>query len=104
VAIVAVGPDGDSRIVDAHRLAGAPAAAVNQTVVSDALERRASLLTRGASDMLPHADSVATAVQSILCAPLVVRDQALGTLYLTTSRAEAFDTDHLEFATAVANV
>ena len=105
---MAVGSDGGSRIVDARQLAGAPASPVNQTVVNDALEQRASLLTCGAAAaiaVLPHADSpVSAAAHSILCVPIVVRDHALGALYLTTSRAEAFDTDHLEFATAVANV
>jgi two-component system, NtrC family, response regulator HydG len=43
-------------------------------------------------------------MRSILCVPMVVRDRALGALYLTTSRADTFDAEHLEFATAVANV
>jgi Nif-specific regulatory protein len=106
VAVVTVGSDGDSRIVDARQRAGTPAVPVSQTVVNHALEQRASLLTRGAPGaVLPHADSVmSAAVPSILCVPMVVRDRALGALYLTTSRAQAFDADHLEFATAVANV
>ena len=106
MAVVAVGSDGESRIADARQLAGVPATAVNQTVVNDALEQRTSLLTRGAAGAVPpNADSVvSTVMQSILCVPIVVRDHALGALYLTTNRAEAFDTDHLEFATAVANV
>ena len=104
--VVAVGSDGDSRIVDARQLAGAPVVPVNQTIVNQALEQRASLLTCGAvGAVLPHADSAVRAVvQSILCVPMVVRDRALDALYLTTSHAEAFDADHLEFATAVANV
>jgi predicted component of type VI protein secretion system len=106
VAVVAVGSDGESRIVDARQLAGAPAAPVNQAVVDDAIKQRASLLTSGAEPTVPpHAEGVVNAaMQSILCAPMVVRDHAMGALYLTTRRADAFDTNHLEFATAVANV
>jgi adenylate cyclase len=97
--------DGDTRIVDARQLAGAPSVPVSQTVVTEALEQRAGLLTcGGASNGLPHADSVSAALESILCVPMVVRNSALGALYLTTSRANAFDPDHLQFATAVANV
>jgi transcriptional regulator with GAF, ATPase, and Fis domain len=91
IALVAVGSDGDSRIVDARQLEGSPAVTVSQTVVSNALQERASLLTR---DVL----------QSILCVPMVVRDRALGALYLTTSCPQGFDDGHLEFATAIANV
>jgi transcriptional regulator with GAF, ATPase, and Fis domain len=106
VAVVVVGADGDSRIVDARQRAGAPSVPVSQTVVTEALEQRAGLLTcAGGSNGGPHADSVVTAAgESIVCVPMVVRDRALGALYLTTSRANAFDTDHLQFATAVANV
>jgi transcriptional regulator with GAF, ATPase, and Fis domain len=104
-AVVAVGADGDSRIVDAHQRAGAAAVPVNQTVVNQALEQRASLLTSGDGAVLPPADgAVSAAVQSILCVPMVVRDRSLGAIYLTTSRADAFDADHLEFATAVATL
>jgi transcriptional regulator with GAF, ATPase, and Fis domain len=105
VALVVVGADGDSRIVDARQLAGAPVP-VSQTVVTEALEQRAGLLTCGdGSNFRAHADSVGSVVtESILCVPMVVRDRALGALYLTTSRVNAFDTDHLQFATAVANV
>jgi pSer/pThr/pTyr-binding forkhead associated (FHA) protein len=48
VAVVAVGPDGDSRIVDARQIAGAPTVPVIQAVVDQALERRESLLTPAA--------------------------------------------------------
>jgi Nif-specific regulatory protein len=43
-------------------------------------------------------------VGSILCAPLVVRDRALGALYFSSNRINAFDADDLQFATAVANL
>jgi transcriptional regulator with GAF, ATPase, and Fis domain len=106
VAQVVVGADGESRIVDARQLAGAPSVPVNQTVVTEALEQRAGLLTCGAANKVrPPAESlVSTVPESILCVPMIVRDHALGALYLTASRANAFDTDHLQFATAVANV
>jgi Nif-specific regulatory protein len=41
---------------------------------------------------------------SILCAPLIVRDRALGALYFSANNADAFGADDLEFATAVANL
>jgi transcriptional regulator with GAF, ATPase, and Fis domain len=105
IALVAVGSNGDSRIVDARQLEGSPPVPVNQTVVNDALEERASLLTRGADNAgLPPGDGVIGASPSILCVPMIVRDRALGALYLTTSRPQGFDDGHLEFATAIANV
>jgi len=105
LALVAVGAEGDSRIVEARQLAGRPAVPVNQTIVTEALEQRTGLLTGGEGSIAqPLADGVASAMASVLCVPLVVRDKALGALYLTTNPAKAFDTDHLEFATAVANV
>ena len=94
IALFTVGADGDRRIVDARQLGGSPAVPVSETVVANALEERASLLTRAA----------AGAAESVLCVPLVVRDRALGALYLTTSRPQGFDDGHLEFATAIANV
>jgi len=106
VALVLIGADGDSRIVDARQLAGTPPVPVSQTVVTEALEQRAGLLTCGAGgDGRPAADSAETAAaESILCVPMVVHDRALGALYLTTSGDNAFDPDHLQFATAIANV
>jgi transcriptional regulator with GAF, ATPase, and Fis domain len=106
VALVVVGADGESRIADARQLAGTPSVPVNQTVVTEALEHRAGLLTSGAaSHVRAPAESVVTAaLESILCVPMVVRDRALGALYLTTNRVNVFDTDHLQFATAVANL
>jgi transcriptional regulator with GAF, ATPase, and Fis domain len=105
IAVVAIGADGDSRIVDARQVGRSPAIPVSQTVVKQALEQRASLMTRGGGDdVLPAASAVQEALPSILCAPMVLRDRPLGALYLTANRVDAFDAEHLEFATAVANV
>jgi len=106
VALVIVGADGDSRIVDARQVAGASPRPVSQTVVTDALEQRAGLLTPA----LPReggrqaGSALSSATESILCVPMVVGDRALGALYLTTIGVVAFDTDHLQFATAIASV
>jgi transcriptional regulator with GAF, ATPase, and Fis domain len=105
VAVVAVGQNGDSRIVDARQIGETRAVPVSHTVVRQALEQRTSLLTRGVSDDAALAEPLLRErLPSILCVPMVVRDRALGALYLTTTREEAFSVEHLEFATAVANV
>jgi transcriptional regulator with GAF, ATPase, and Fis domain len=106
LAFVVVGPDGKSGIVDVRRPAGGPPVPVNQTVLTEAFEQRAGLLTCcAAGNVRPDVDRVGSgAMESIVCVPMVVRDRAIGALYLTASRVNAFDTDHLHFATAVANV
>jgi transcriptional regulator with GAF, ATPase, and Fis domain len=106
VAVVVAGVDGDNRIVEARQLRGAPPLPVSQTIVTEALDQRAGLLTGGeARNVQAPGDGVASAAkESVLCVPMVVRDRALCALYLTTSRANAFDSDHLQFATAFANV
>jgi transcriptional regulator with GAF, ATPase, and Fis domain len=104
-ALVVIGADGDTRIVDARQHGGAPVP-VNQAVVTEALEQRAGLLTSGLSgNARRDSDSVGNAATgSILCVPMVVRERAIGAFYLTTSGVELFDSDHLQFATALANV
>jgi transcriptional regulator with GAF, ATPase, and Fis domain len=104
VAVVAVGRDGDSRVVGARQVGQAAAAPVSQTVVRQALEQRTSLLTRRAGDDAALADPPGRdPLPSIMCVPMVVRNRSLGALYMTTHR-NAFDAEHLEFATAVANM
>ena len=105
VAVVAVGQDGDSHVVDARQVGQAAAMPVSQTVVRHALEQRTSMLTRSAGDDDALADPLRREpLPSIMCVPMVVRNRALGALYLTTTCRDAFDAEHLEFATAVANV
>jgi transcriptional regulator with GAF, ATPase, and Fis domain len=106
LTIVVVGEDGETRIVDARQLTGAPSIPVNRTVVAEALQQRAGLLTCGgdSTDSAPAGGVATAAAGSILCAPLVVRDRALGALYFSANRINAFDADDLQFATAVANL
>jgi transcriptional regulator with GAF, ATPase, and Fis domain len=104
IAIVAADADGEGRIVAVRQVGGSPAAEVNRKLFTQAMQERTSLLTRGAATELPEADDTATSSSAILCVPLVVRDRALGALYLTARDADAFDSDHLQFATAVANL
>jgi Nif-specific regulatory protein len=105
VALVVIGADGDTRIVDARQLTGAPVP-VNQAVVTEALEQRAGLLTCGSSGNASQAaDRLGSAAtESILCVPMVVREHAIGAFYLTAGGVDRFDSDHLQFATALANV
>ena len=86
-----------------QQVGAAPSVALNRAVFTQAMEERVSLLTRETpGDAPPVAQSASTA-SSILCVPVVVRDRPLGAFYLT-ARADAFDPDHLQFATAVANL
>ena len=102
VAIVTADANGEARVVGARQVGASRPVAVNRTVFTQAMQDRVSLMTREALGDVEAAGDSPTA-SSILCVPLVVRDRALGALYLT-ARADAFDTDHLQFATAVANV
>ena len=104
--IVVVGEDGETRIVDARHLTGAPSMPVIHTVITEALQQRAALLTCGTGrEDSQHARPVASADRgSILCAPMVVRDRSLGALYFSAIHAEAFGAEDLQFATAVATV
>jgi Nif-specific regulatory protein len=104
-ALLVIGADGAARIVDTRQLAGAPVP-VNHAVVTEAIEQRVGLLTNGSSgDGGAEPDSLEGAsTESILCVPMVVRERGIGAFYLTASRADRFDGDHLQFATALANV
>jgi Nif-specific regulatory protein len=106
LALVVVGADGETRIADARQADGSPSMPVSETVVADALAQRAGLLACGGTGTAgAQAGGVMTgAMESILCVPLVVRDRALGAVYLTANRLNAFDADHLQFTTAVANL
>jgi len=107
IAVVVLAADGAKRVVGARQRAGALPVPVSETVVNEALEHRAGLLSGSAANKTQHVDdaaSSAASADSIICVPLIAGDRALGALYLTTSRADAFDDDHLQFATAVANV
>jgi Nif-specific regulatory protein len=107
IAFVTVPADGEFGIVANRHAPGAPPMAVSNTIVRQALRQRVSLLTRdvAATAAFATAASVVTAdCQSVLCAPMVIRDRPLGALYLTTTQADAFDDDHLRLLTAIGNV
>jgi transcriptional regulator with GAF, ATPase, and Fis domain len=106
-ALITVAADGEFRIAGSRHPVAASAVAVSNTVVSQAIRDRAGLLTRdvGATAAFAACASVAAAgCQSILCVPLLVRERALGALYLTTMQTGAFDDDHLRLLTAIANI
>jgi len=107
LAIIAIGADGESRIVHTRHAHGSSRAAVSDTVVRQAIQERVSLFTRNIADseaLRAAASVVSAGWQSILCVPLVVPNRALGALYLTTTEKDAFDEQHLQLLTAVANV
>ena len=107
LAIIAIGADGESRIVQTRHAHGSSRAAVSNTVVRQAIQERVSLFTRNIADseaLRAAASVVSAGWQSILCVPLVVRNRALGALYLTTTEKDAFDEQHLQLLTAVANL
>jgi transcriptional regulator with GAF, ATPase, and Fis domain len=106
-AVVSVASDGGIHIAESRQAAGVQSLPVSNTVVRQAIQERAMLHTREAagSDALRAAASVVSAgLQSVLCVPMLVRARALGALYLTTTKKDAFDDDHLQLLTAVANV
>jgi Nif-specific regulatory protein len=96
IAVVVADRGGEGRIAAVRQLARTRPVAVSRVVFTQAMQERIGLLTRETTP--------AAAPQSILCVPLVVRELALGAIYLTTSQPSPFDRDDLEFATAVANV
>jgi transcriptional regulator with GAF, ATPase, and Fis domain len=104
VAVVLIGSDQSLTTAHEDTLPELAGIAPSETVMRRALEARIALLHRRAD--LPDAPSlVAAGVSSLLCVPLAVRDRVLGVLYLaTTSAPEAFDEDHLQLVTAIANV
>ena len=103
VAIVTADANGEARIAAVRQVGAAPSVALNRAVFAQAMAERVSLLTRETPGDTPLVAQSASTASSILCVPVVVRDRALGAFYLT-ARADAFDPDHLQFATAVANL
>jgi len=95
-AIVTADRTGDGRVAAVRHFDAAPAAAISRDVFTHAMCERAGLLTCDAPGE--------AAAQSIICVPLVARDRSIAAIYLTTTRPAAFNEEHLQFATAVANV
>jgi len=95
-AVVAADRTGDGHVAAVRRFGSAPAVAISHDVFTRAMRERAGLLTRDAPDE--------ASAQSIICVPLVAREWSIAAIYLTTTRPAAFNEEHLQFATAVANV
>ncbi len=79
---------------------------VSQTIVSRVLtERKVILVTDFASaENLPNAESLFfKKISSLVCAPVVLFEKALGVIYLTSAQNN-FDESHLRFLTAAASI
>jgi len=78
---------------------------VSRTVTRKVMEERVTLLSTNASNDPSLAEGqsiVQQQLQSILCAPLVVRDKVQGLIYLDQGKVAAFSTDDLDVVNAVA--
>jgi transcriptional regulator with GAF, ATPase, and Fis domain len=94
-AVLSLDPGGDVRVAAVRLVNGSAAATVVRNVVLQAMEGKIGLLTRAAGDAL--------APQSVLCVPIVVRDQSLAAIYATTT-GTPFGSAQFAFATTLASV
>jgi transcriptional regulator with GAF, ATPase, and Fis domain len=107
IAAISITADTELAIAASRHAPDAPPMPVSNTIVRQAIRERAGLLNFDLASSAAGlaAESVATAGwQSILCVPMLVRERALGALYLTASASDAFDEGHLQLLTATANV
>ena len=78
---------------------------VSRTITRKVIEERVTLLSTNASND-PSLDKgqsiVLQQLQSVLCAPLVVREQVQGLIYLDQAKVAAFSSDDLDVVNAVA--
>lgn len=81
---------------------------ISRTVAKKVLDEGVAILTvdRKDDESLRDAESLVVAqVQSLLCVPLVVREQVIGLIYLDTSNpATVLDEGHLQLLTAVGSI
>lgn len=79
---------------------------VSRTVVRRVLRDCAALLSTDVSGAQGFAAEslVGARTRSLLCAPLVFFDCVIGALYLNSSRADVFDSRHLQLVTGIAGV
>ncbi len=81
---------------------------VSRTVVNRVMEENVSILSNDITEISPlgAVQSLLTSqIQSLLCVPLTLHDQALGVIYLDTKNPDArFDEDHLQLLTAIAGI
>src|SRR6185436_3793957 len=75
-AVLVLDHGGDVGVAAVRQLDGASAGTVTRNVVLQAMQGKVGLLTRVAGDAL--------AAQSVLCVPIVVRDQSLAAIYVAT--------------------
>ena len=78
---------------------------VSRTITQKVLTERVTLLSANAlvDPVLAHGQSIVMQqIQSVICAPLLVRDQVKGLIYLDQERVGAFSTEDLDVVNAVA--
>ena len=79
--------------------------AVSRTVTQKGLGDRVTLLSTNASvdPVLAHGQSIVMQqIHSVICAPLLVRDEVKGLIYLDQEKVGAFSTEELDVVNAVA--
>jgi HD-GYP domain-containing protein (c-di-GMP phosphodiesterase class II) len=80
---------------------------VSRTIVNRAMEKQIALLTSDAmsdAQFASGASIFAQQIRSVICAPLIYKDEVLGVIYLDTQRAAAaFDQEVLRLVTAIAS-
>jgi transcriptional regulator with GAF, ATPase, and Fis domain len=104
-AIVLQRPDGGLEVVEGGANACPGPLAVSRTVILRAIEERTGVLMRDGASLTQHSPSLSSGnVRSLLCAPIAVREQAFGALYLASLAPDAFDDDHLQLLTAIARI
>lgn len=86
---------------------GEPQMSISQTVLEEALERRATLMANDAAEDSRFSGSesiIGAAVKSVMCAPLISGEKIVGALYLDNRIVTAgFDEMDAELVTAFAN-
>jgi transcriptional regulator with GAF, ATPase, and Fis domain len=78
---------------------------LSRTLVEQVFTSRESLLRNDLLANTPTESIVASGIHSALCVPLLVMNNVIGVLYLTTTSAETpFDKTHLQLTTAIAGI
>ncbi|MFL6449682.1 MAG: sigma 54-interacting transcriptional regulator [Bryobacteraceae bacterium] len=75
---------------------------ISRTITDRVLKQETAVLSLGAREPDASASVVARQVTSVLCVPLIARDQTQGAIYLeTTHPLRRFDEEHLKLLTAI---
>jgi Nif-specific regulatory protein len=80
---------------------------ISRTVALQSLRSGTAILSNNVSeDVLPLTESLITSeITALICVPLVLLEEQLGIIYVDTrDRTTAFDRDHLQLLTAIANM